>query len=114
MVSGYAGVTVVTVVKLAPPLLLTCRFQPSKMPPSVWSHAQKESIGLVAVVRSMAGELATAVPKLWLTVYTPAIFVAMTPLSVWPAGGPTVMGTPHSQSPPRVQPFEQTSKPSSR
>ena len=39
----------------------------AKEPPSVWSHAQNESTGLVAAVRSMAGESATAVPKAWFT-----------------------------------------------
>ncbi|MFT3771619.1 MAG: hypothetical protein QM820_39910 [Minicystis sp.] len=100
----------VTCVKLCPPLVLTFRFQPSKVPPSVLSHAQKESIGLVAPVRSMGGESATVVLKLWLMLYTPAIFVAMTFLPVWADWGPTFMGVPHSQSPPKVQPCGQTSK----
>src|SRR5262249_2379471 len=112
MVRGYAGVTVVTCVKLVPPLVLTFRFQPSKVAPSVWSHAQNERMGLVAMARSMGGESATAVVKLWLMLYTPPIFVAMTPLPEWAEGGPTFVGVPHSQSPPNVQPFGQTSKPS--
>jgi hypothetical protein len=45
-------------------LVLIFRFQPSNVPPSVWSQAQNESIGLVAVVRSMLGEVATVVLKL--------------------------------------------------
>src|SRR5262245_34195228 len=66
------------------------------------------------MVRLMGGESATAMSKLWFTLYRPAICVAMTFLPVWAAGGPTFMGVPHCQSPMSIQLFAQGSKPSRR
>src|SRR5262249_20637597 len=68
------GLTVVSSVKVWPPSVLTFTFQPSthgvpraRSPPSVRYLAQKDSVGAVAVVRSIVRESAWAIAKLWLT-----------------------------------------------